>query len=167
MLRILFMKINLSSEKRGQWRRPWVVVSTSVPQLQIGFNESWKLRLNLRSRRWRKSNLKLGSNFTPLGLWQLEMLFGDDGRINFNRFSLKIEKLSEFLILFSRLFHSVTMDGKYGFLKKVCLILTWGILSMFLVLYVLLTVGILLILSSPGFFDQPQPGPGGTNQPPI
>ena len=45
------------------------------------------------------------------------MLFGD-GSMNFNMFFLKIEKLSEFLILLSRLFHSVTMDGKYEFLKK-------------------------------------------------
>ena len=72
-----------------------------------------------------------------------KMLFGD-GCMNFNIFFLKIEKLSEFLILFSRLFLSVTMYGKYEFLKKVCLTLNRGILSMFLVLYVLLTVGILL-----------------------
>ena len=71
------------------------------------------------------------------------MLFGD-GRMNCNIFFLKIEKLSEFLILLSRLFHSVTVDEKYGFLKKVCLTLNGGILSMFLVLYVLLTVRILL-----------------------
>ena len=64
--------------------------------------------------------------------------------MNFNIFFLKIEKLSEFLILFSRLFHSVTMYGKYEFLRKVCLTLNRGILSMFLVLYVLLTLGILL-----------------------
>ena len=31
---------------------------------------------------------------------------------------LKTEKLSEFLILLPRLFHSVTMDGKNEFLKK-------------------------------------------------
>ena len=52
-------------------------------------------------------------------------------------------RLSSFYFL-SRLFHSVTMDGKYEFLKKVCLTLYGGILSMFLVLYVLLMVGILL-----------------------
>ena len=55
------------------------------------------------------------SNFTPLGLWQLNMLLGD-GCMNFNIFFLKIDKLSEFLL--SRLFHSVTMDGKCEFLKK-------------------------------------------------
>ena len=71
------------------------------------------------------------------------MLFGD-GRKHFNIFFLKIEKLSEFFILWSRLFHSVTMDEKYEFLKNVCLTLNWVILSMFLVLCALLTVGILL-----------------------
>ena len=64
--------------------------------------------------------------------------------MNFNIFFLKVEKLSEFLILLSRLFHAVTMDGKYEFLKKVYLTLNRGILSMFLVLHVLLTVGIIL-----------------------
>ena len=37
--------------------------------------------------------------------------------MNFNIIS-RIEKLSEFLLLLSRLFHSATVDGKYGFLKK-------------------------------------------------
>ena len=45
------------------------------------------------------------------------MSFGD-GRMNCNIFFLKIEKLSEFLILFSRLFQAVTMDGKYEILEK-------------------------------------------------
>ena len=101
VLQILFTRINLSLEKRRQWRRQWVVISTSVLHLQIGYNESWKLCLNLWSWRWLKPNPNLVSNFTPLGLWQLNMLFGD-GRMNFNIFFLKIEKLSEFLILLSR-----------------------------------------------------------------
>ena len=42
------------------------------------------------------------------------------GRLSyeFQYILLKIEKLSEFLILLSRLFHSVTMDEKYEFLEK-------------------------------------------------
>ena len=71
------------------------------------------------------------------------MLFGD-GRKHFNIFFLKIEKLSEFFILWSRLFHSVTMDEQYEFLKNACLTLNWGILSMFLALCALVTAGILL-----------------------
>ena len=90
-----------------------------------------------------KPNLNLVSNFTPLGLWQLKMPFGD-GRLYIKIFRLKMKKLSEFLILSSRLFHSVTFDRKHKFLKKVCLTLNWGMLPMFLVLSVLPMVGILL-----------------------
>ena len=125
MFQILFMRINISPEKRGQ-----EVVSSCL-------NTSW-------SRRWLKPNLNLVSNFIPSRSWQLQMLFGD-GRINFNTLFLKIEKLSEFLILLYRLSYSVTRDGKYEFLKKkICVTLNWGILSMFLALYVLLTMRILL-----------------------
>ena len=63
-------------------------------------------------------------------------MFLGDGCLNFNILFLKIDKFSEFIVLLSRLFHSVTADGNYEFLKIM--------LSMFLVLDVLLTVGILL-----------------------
>ena len=46
------------------------------------------------------------------------MLFGD-GRMNFNILFLKTEKLSESLILLSRLFHTVRVDGQHKFLKNV------------------------------------------------
>ena len=39
--------------------------------------------------------------------------------MNFTIIFLKIEKLQKFLILFSRFSHSVTVDQKYEFLKKV------------------------------------------------
>ena len=56
---------------------------------------------------------------------------------------LKIAKLSEFVIPLSRLFHLITVNRKNEFLKKVCLTLNLGILSiLFLVLYVFLVVGI-------------------------
>ena len=38
--------------------------------------------------------------------------------MNFSMLFLKIEKFSEFFIHLSRLFHSVTVDGKYEFLEK-------------------------------------------------
>ena len=50
------------------------------------------------------------------------MLLGD-GRMNFKILFLKIKKLSEFLILLSRLFQSITVDEKHEFLEKVCLTL--------------------------------------------
>ena len=62
-------------------------------------------------------------NSIPLGSWQWKMLFRD-GRMNFKMPFLKIEKLSEFLIPLSRLFHSITVDGKYEFLKNVYIDLT-------------------------------------------
>ena len=57
---------------------------------------------------------------------------------------LKRAKLSELLILLSRLFHSITVEGKNEFLKKVCLTLNRGMLPiLFLVLYDVLVVEIL------------------------
>ena len=137
MFRMLCKTINFSSEEGGQLM---VVVSISVTQLQIGYNESWKLCLNLWSQRWLNPNLNLVSSFILLQLWQLKMLFGDYC-MNFNIVFLKIDKLLQFFILLSRLFHSVTVNGKYAFLKKICLTLNWKMLLMFLVLYVLPMAG--------------------------
>ena len=64
----------------------------------------------------------------------------EDGLINFKILFLKAEKILEFLIFKSKLFHSVTVDGKKKIIKKLCLPLKRGILSLVLVLYVLLTV---------------------------
>ena len=53
----------------------------------------------------------------PLGMWQLEIEF-EDGLINFKILFLKAEKVSEFLIFMSKLFHSMIVDGKKEFLEK-------------------------------------------------
>ena len=138
MLRMLLRKIDLTSEKIGQWWRNLKVVSMSLPQQQIGFKQSRKLYLNLWSRRWLKPNLSLANNFILVGLWQLKVLF-EDACINCKMLFWKKAKLSELLILLSRLFHSIT-----EFLKNVYLTLYRGMLSMlFLVLYAVLVVGIL------------------------
>ena len=63
----------------------------------------------------------------PLGLWQLKIEF-DDALINFKILFLKAEKISEFLIFKSKLFHSMTVDGKKEFLKSLCLPLKRGML---------------------------------------
>ena len=42
----------------------------------------------------------------------------EDGLINFKIFFLKAKKVSEFLIFKSKLFHSVTVDGKKIIPKK-------------------------------------------------
>ena len=57
---------------------------------------------------------------------------------------LKTATLSELLILLSRLFHSITVDEKYEFLKKVFLTLNLEmLLILFLVLHDVLVLGIL------------------------
>ena len=115
----------------------------SSPQLQIGLRVSWKLCRNLCSQRWLRPNLNLAINLIPLGLWQLKIQL-EDGLINFKILFLKAEKVLEFLIFKSKLFHSITVDGKKEFIKKLCLPLKWGILSLVLVLYALLMLGIIL-----------------------
>ena len=109
----------------------------------IGLSESWKLYLNLCSRRWLKPSLNLVNNLTPLGLWQLKTVL-PEGRMKFKSVFLKIFKLSELRIFRSSLFHSITAEGKKEFRKKLCFTLNRGILLVFLVLYVLTEVGIIL-----------------------
>ena len=90
----------------------------SSPQLQIGLRVSWKLCRNLCSRRWLRPNLNLVINLIPLGLWQLKIEF-EDGLINFKILFLKAEKVLEFLIFKSKLFHSMTVDWKKRIYRKI------------------------------------------------
>ena len=143
MLPMIFKKVDLSFEKLRQWRRKWADDSISLPLLHIGLSVSWKLCLNLCSRRWLKPNLNLVNNLTPLGLWQLKTVL-PEGRMKFKSIFLKIYKLSELRIFRSSLFHSITVEGKKEFRKKLCFTLNRGILLVFLVLYVLTEVGIIL-----------------------
>ena len=115
----------------------------SFPQLQIGLRVSWKLWRNLCSQRWLRPNLNLIIYLILLGLWQLKIEF-EDGLINFKILFLKAEKVLEYLIFKSKLFHSITVDGKKEFIKKWCLPLKRRILSLVLVLYALLTLGSIL-----------------------
>ena len=138
----------------------------SLSQQQIRFKQSRKLCLNLWSLRWLKPNLSLVISFIPIGLWQLKVLLGI-GRMNCKMLFLKRARLSELLILLSRLFHSITVDGKNKFLKKLCLKLNLGMLPiLFLVLYPALVVGVLskrylgdwflVILKKIGNFSKPR-----------
>ena len=68
----------------------------------------------------------------------------EDRLVNFKILFLKGEKVSEFLISKSKLFHSMTVDGIKEFLKKLCLPLNRGMLLLFLVLYALLMLGSIL-----------------------
>ena len=130
---ILLRSVNLSSEQLGHQRRKWKVVSTSFPQLQSGLSVSWKLCLNLCSRRWLSPSRSLVSSFTPIGLWQPKILFAV-GLMNLRIFYLKTLSVSELRMSESNLFHSVMVHAKYEFLKNWCFTLIWGILSAFLVL---------------------------------
>ena len=60
------------------------------------------------------------------------MLFGL-GRMNFKILLLKTPTLSELRMPGSRLFHSFIVEGKKEFLKKLCFVRIWEILSGFLV----------------------------------
>ena len=100
----------------------------SLPQQQIGFKQSRKLCWDLWSLRWLKLNLSLVISFTPIGLWQLEVLLGV-GCMNWKMFFFKRAKLSELLTHLSRLFHSISVDRKNELLKKVWLTLNRGMLS--------------------------------------
>ena len=117
--------------------------SVSLPHQKIGFKQSRKSCLNLWCLRWLKPNLSLTISFIPIGLWQLKVLLGVV-HMNYNMLFLNRAKLLELFMLFSRLFHSITVNGKNKFLKKVCLTLIVGMLPIiFLVLYAVLVVGIL------------------------
>ena len=70
-------RVRISIIYMGQWRRKCAVDSISKLQLQNGFKESWKLCLNLCSRKWLKPSRSLVINLIPLGLWQLKRLLAD------------------------------------------------------------------------------------------
>ena len=124
-------RVRLSIIYVGQWRRKCAVDSISKPQLQNGFKESWKVCLNLCSRKWLKPSRSLVINLIPLGLWQLKKLLVD-GLINFRILFLKILRLLEFLYVIIRL---ITFCNCWReetvFFKKICLVLKKGISCIF------------------------------------
>ena len=93
---IVLRRVHLSIIYVGQWRRMCAVYSISELQLQNGFKESWKICLNLCSRKWLKPSSSLVINLIPLGLWQLKRLLAD-GLIIFRILFLKVLKLLKFL----------------------------------------------------------------------
>ena len=115
-----------------QQRRQCELYSISPLQQQNRLRVSQKLCLNLCSRRWLKTSRNRVSNFTPLELWQLKILF-QTGLRKVKIFVLKVEVLSELGIFLSNLLHSEIADAKKVFFKKLWLILNRGILSQFLV----------------------------------
>ena len=114
---------------------------SAVPQLQTGFDISWKLSLNLWNQRWPNPSLSLVSSFKSLGLWDCKVLFVED-LMRANMRLLKSSKLSEFVTLGSKLFLCIIVEGKKEILKQSCLTLKRGILFLCLVTYACLAVGI-------------------------
>ena len=102
---------SLITKKGAVKKKNCVFVSTSRSHEQNGFRESYKLYLNLRSRKWLRPRFSLVRYLIPLQLWQLKALFGD-GLINFNKFFLKTLRLVTIRGPGSSLFHSITLDGK-------------------------------------------------------
>ena len=122
---------SLISKQRAVKKKKCVFVSTSRPHEQNGFRVSWKLCLNLCWRKWLRRSLV--RYLISLQLWQLNTLFRD-GLINFNKFFLKTLRLAVLRRWWSNSFHSITVDGKKEFLKKLYLVWKRVILSVFLVL---------------------------------
>ena len=87
MLTKLFRSVRRSLLYKGQWRKKWID-STSLPQLHIGFSVSWKLCLNLCSRRWLSPSRIRVIYLIPIGLWQSKNEL-EEGRMNFSMLLLK------------------------------------------------------------------------------
>ena len=68
ILRKLFSSMQRSLLYKGQWRKKWIVDSTSFLQLHIGLTESWKLCLNSCSHKWLRPSRILVIYLTPIGL---------------------------------------------------------------------------------------------------
>ena len=69
-------RVNFSLLKKGQWSKKCEVDSTSIPHEQRGFKQSWKLCLNLCSRKWLRPRRNLVTYLIPCGLWQSKTLLG-------------------------------------------------------------------------------------------
>ena len=110
--------------KQGAVKKKCMFVSISRPQEQNAFKVSWKLCLNLCSRKWLRLRRSLVRYLIPLQLWQLKTLFRD-GLINFNKFFLKTLRLAALRRLGSNLFHSITVDGKIKILEKFMFSIKW------------------------------------------
>ena len=89
----------------------------SSQQLRSGLIFSWKLCLNLCSQSWLRPNFNLVISLILLGLWQLKIKF-EDSLMNFQILFLKPQRVSEFLIFKSDLFHSMKVNTKKNFRKK-------------------------------------------------
>ena len=79
----VFRRVILLASNKGQWRKKWDFDSISIPQLQRGLLQLWKLWLNLCSRRWLSPRESRVINLIPLWLQQLKKPLGS-GSNKFN-----------------------------------------------------------------------------------
>ena len=85
----LLRSVRRSLLYKGHWREKWIADSISLPQLHIGLSVSWKLCLNLYSRRWLSSSRIPIIYLIPIGLWQSKNESEEDP-MNFSMFYLFI-----------------------------------------------------------------------------
>ena len=81
------------------------------------YNNFLNLCFNLCSHKWLRTGCSFVINLIPLGLWLLKKNLAED-LINFRILFFKMLKLLEFLMLWSSLFRSITVDGKKQPFKK-------------------------------------------------
>ena len=106
MVTKLFRSVRRSLLYKGQWRKKWIADSTSLPQLHIGFSVSWKLCLNLCSRRWLSPSRIRVIYLIPIGLWQSKNEL-EEGCMNFSMLILQTLQLLHLRRLGSNLFDSI------------------------------------------------------------
>ena len=84
----MFRSLRGSLLYKEQLGKKWIADSTSLPQLHIGFCVSWKVYLNLCSRRWLSRSRIRVTYFIPIELWQSKNEL-KEGRMNFTMLLLK------------------------------------------------------------------------------
>ena len=122
---ILSMRVCLCKEKWWQCRKKWTLFLTLKLHKQGELIQCLKLRLNLWSLRWLKSNRRRVNNFNPVELWILHVSL-HLGLMKFNILFLNIKYDSDDFMILSKLFYSFTVDGKNEFLKSSILTLKFG-----------------------------------------
>ena len=87
-----FTKVILLSSNKAQWSKKGDVDSISIPQIQKGLIQFWKLWLNLYSRRWLSPRRSRVISLVPLWLLQSKKKLLAVGLINLRILLLKIKK---------------------------------------------------------------------------
>ena len=87
-----FTKVILLSSNKAQWSKKGDVDSISIPQIQKGLIQFWKLWLNLYSRRWLSPRRSRVISLIPLWLLQSKTKLLVVGLINLRILLLKIKK---------------------------------------------------------------------------